>query len=461
MLRFCKENKESVINKMRDGQLDAVCPSMTGFVDEIMLTMHDYGILKCLSDGIPDKRKANTTVPFNLILALSVAAKMKIHTSLTDIPFAITDHRVLGKLGYAMFDADDDINKGLMTEGSLRALIKKYESPELVECYNRTVQNHIMPKLNISANIHILDCTDIEVNLKNKNYEDSAVVTNKYHQAARGYRLASLRGVINDTGVIEEIRFGSIDIHDLELSREMLYTSPMLKRGDAVVCDRGFLSREVMNYLKGKRGVDTYVPLRSNMNTFEMAVSTAKYDNKWIKHPTRKNQRIALVTDLSEYYIGEDPENNVDLNACVVWDTKATEKDKEYFVFITTDLTKSAKQIIQTYELRPEIEEDFRQIKDHWNIQDFRSKSLSITTFHIICVLFGYLFFQLYTMLPEGEQYAHKSLPAIAKNFISKPQTYLIFYVGCEFGILTLIEFAELFSACDADVKDKFKHSMG
>ena len=56
----------------------------------------------------------------------------------------------------------------------------------------------------------------------------------------------------------------------------------------------------------------------------------------------------------------DSPEKDVPLNACVVWDTK----DGEYYVFVTTDTTRTAKQIIQTYELRPEIEEDYRQLKD-------------------------------------------------------------------------------------------------
>lgn len=50
--------------------------------------------------------------------------------------------------------------------------------------------------------------------------------------------------------------------------------------------------------------------------------------------------------------------NDVPLHASVVHDTKAD----EYFVFVTTDLSKSRKQIVQTYELRPEP----KKISDSW-----------------------------------------------------------------------------------------------
>lgn len=448
---------------MLDGQIDSVHSSTANLVDEIILSMHKNGVLNCLSDGIPDKRADNTTIPFELFLSLSATAKMKVKTSLTDIPFAITDHRTLAELGWNLIDTDQDLGKGLMRESSLRAIIKKYSLADFFNGYNNTMQRHVMPKLNLSPDIHILDCTKLVVNLKNENYEGSGIGVDNDNKTARGYKLSTLRGITGDTGIVEDTRFGSIETHDLELSRDILYNSPVLKHGDIIVNDRGFISRDVMNYLKNRRGVDTYIPLKSNMNTYEMAVSTAKMENNWVNHPNknRKNQKIAFVPNLGGFWISDKPDDDVGLNACVVWDTKATEKDKEYFVFVTTDLTKTAKQIVQTYELRPEIEEDFRQIKDFWDIEDFKSTKLNFIAFHIVSTLFGYLFFQLYTMLPEGEKYAHKCLPVILKNYISEALNFLVFYVGNEFAILSVIEFAELYSISSLDVRKKFTNAMG
>jgi hypothetical protein len=38
------------------------------------------------------------------------------------------------------------------------------------------VQRHILPRMEMSTNIHLLDCTKITVNLKNERYEGSGVV---------------------------------------------------------------------------------------------------------------------------------------------------------------------------------------------------------------------------------------------------------------------------------------------
>lgn len=454
MIKVVKQNKDSVLDKIRKGEIDAVALSSSNLVDDIISAMFKNGILSCLGNVIPDKRKANSVIPFELILALATAAKMKVKTALTDVPFAIQDHKLLAELGYNIID-NDGIDKGIMTEGVLRHLLKKYEYQDFFKYYNDAVQNHIMPKQDLSANMHILDCTDIEVELSNDNYEKSEVVRNKYGVKSRGYKLSTLRGIVGNTGIIEEVRFSDIKVHDLALSEDMIRTSPMLKSEDMLINDRGFISRDLLNFLKTSREVDTYIPLKINMDAYKMAVSTAVLQDKWHPHPNkkRKTQMISFVSNLKDHWVSDNPKEDVNFNACVVWDTEPKSSDKEYFVFITTDLSKTAKQIIKTYELRPEIEESYRQIKDFWKLEDFQSTKINLISFHIMCVLFGYLFFELYTMMPEGEQYADKCLPVILKNYKSKNQGSLIFYVGDEFGIFTLVESMKLYASVDESVR--------
>ena len=377
---------------------------------------------------------------------------MKIHTSLTDIPYAIMDAEVLAALGYSLWDTERDLEKGLMDEGAIRHLLGKYECSEMIEGYNQCVQEHILPKMGIEANIHILDCTELEVELSNKNYEESSVVKID-GEARRGYKLATLRGITGDSGIIEDIRLGTIKEHDMELSREMILGSPMLKPGDMLINDRGFLSRNVLNELKTKRSVDTFIPLRKNMIAHLDAVSLAKTGNNWKAHPNkkRKKQKIALVSGIGSMWESERPENDVPLNACVVWDTA----DNEYYVFVTTDTEKSAKQIIQTYELRPEIEEDYRQLKDFWGIEDFKSTKINVIAFHIVCTLLGYLSFQLYVGTEEGNRWLGKSLPVIMKKYIppNKPKTVII-YSGHYFAIFSLVEFLRLYASLEANAQE-------
>ena len=47
---------------------------------------------------------------------------------------------------------------------------------------------------------------------------------------------------------------GPIEQHDMELCRELLWTSGALRAGDLVLEDRGFLDGESLSYLKGGSG---------------------------------------------------------------------------------------------------------------------------------------------------------------------------------------------------------------
>jgi len=128
-------------------------------------------------------------------------------------------------------------------------------------------------------------------------------------------------------------------------------------------------------------------------------------------------------------------------------------KTDKFSVFMTTDTTKTARQIIQTYELRPEIEEDFCQMKDFWKLSDFKSAKYNYITFHIVMTLTGYLYFQIFKNLEEGQDYIGKSLPIVAKNYkVAKPSAVVI-CAGQYFGILPFLEFPRIYAECTLEVR--------
>jgi hypothetical protein len=450
MIQLSVKDKEKVLEAIRKGTIDVADVSFPNLIDAIILKMKDEGMLELLGKAFSDKRSSNMSIPFHLILTLFITAKMKIKTSLTDVPFAITDADTLSEIGWNIWDNQRSLEEGLMDEGTLRNIITKYRVEEIINAYNIYVQENVFPRMAISPDIHILDCTEIEVKLSNSNYEGSEVIKDD-DGTRRGYKLATLRGISGDTGFLEEIKMGSIKQHDLELSREMVIKSKMLKAGDIIINDRGFISRELLNYLKEERKIDTYIPVKKNMEIYEQAVSVAKEQNKWVAHPNkkRKNQSIAFVTSLGCHWGSDEPKKDVELNACVVYDSKK----EEYFVFITTDLERSAKQIVSTYELRPEIEEDYRQIKDFWRLEDFKSTKHNFIAFHIVAVLIGYLYFQLYKSMEEGVKYAGKSLPVAVKNYVMEGSKSVIIYSGQYFAIFGFLEFIQLYSTCGTEVK--------
>ncbi|MFC0906651.1 transposase [Clostridium sp. MT-14] len=450
MLQLSKNNKNKVLESIKCGNIDAADVSFPNLIDTIILKMKKIKLIDKLSDNFRDKRSGNKHLPLNILIALAITAKMKLKTSLTDVAFAVTDSELLSELGWNMWDTDRNMDEGLFSEGVIRNFVSKYESVELIDSYNHYIQNTVLPGVGVSPSIHILDCTKLEVNLNNANYENSEVISVD-DKPFRGYKLGTLRGLMDDSGIIEEIVYGSIKTHDLELCRSMILKSKCLKNGDILINDRGFISRDIINELKLKRGVDTYIPAKKGMTIYSEAVSIAQSQGKWLKHPNKKRntQEIQLVRNLGSMWESGSPEADVDLCACVVHD----KKDDNYYVFLTTDTGKTAKQIINTYELRPEIEEDFRQIKDFWKLEDFKSTKYNFITFHIIMTLIGYMYFQLFKNMDEGSKYSGKSLPVVIKNYKSDRKKSVIIYSGQYFGVFPFIEFIQLYAGCPAEVR--------
>ena len=98
----------------------------------------------------------------------------------------------------------------------MRKLVKKYNSEELVSFYNHYVQDYILQNLGVQPCVHIWDCTKIPINLNNTNYENSSVVTID-GETMREYKLVVFRGITGDSGMAEEIVFGTLKTHDMEL----------------------------------------------------------------------------------------------------------------------------------------------------------------------------------------------------------------------------------------------------
>ncbi len=231
MINYATNDKKTILDFIRRGEIDAVSISSPTFVDEIILHMHERGILESLGDAIKDKRRGNKSIPLSIILTLAIAAKMKLKTALTDVPFAINDAELLSAIGINLYDSFRDfLTQGIYEEGVTRNIINKYEAKDFIQFYNTYIKDFILGKHVDQPTIHILDCTKVTVNLDNDKYEKSEVVKID-GKPFRGYKLASLRGLLDTSGIIEEVEIGSIKTHDLKLSKHHFKITSSKTRG--------------------------------------------------------------------------------------------------------------------------------------------------------------------------------------------------------------------------------------
>ena len=197
--------------------------------------------------------------------------------------------------------------------------------------------------------------------------------------------------------------------------------------------------------LEKKRGVDTILPLRSDMHAYNDAIVSAYHhdDIPWEQHPSRENQEIKKV----EYVDYLWKECSVPLIGCVVRELKKRKdgsrrdgsngrKDYKHWVFATTRLTLTGKRMIQTYELRPEIEEDHRQWKEGlWDMTKFTSTSLAQVIYHVICVLLAYNLCQIYSNTKSGQRFAQTTLRSLRRQQIRNHDASMVVYAGNSYAV--------------------------
>ena len=445
MVRLLHNDKSKIMEQIKKRDIDNIVACDNCLIDDVILSMYQRGIIKCLDDGLSDHRKQDHTIPFSLMITLAVSAKMKGMRATSDIPYAIRDHKLLTEMDYNLY-----MGENAFSEKIILHLLKKYALGDQIAYYNNVI-DVICKKEDIHTHIHILNCVKIAENTENTYCENVSLTLGRKENKMSGYKLASLRGLYQDSGIIEEVKIETASVHDSALSRSIIETSSHLHDGDSLLIDQGFISRELINHLKKERNIDVYIPVQRNTAIYDLAIAIAEESDDWKPHPRRKDEMICLVEDVGIYW-NDDPEKDVDLNACVAW----TVKDQKYSVFVTTDLHKSAEEIVVMHHMRWEIEEDYRQLKDYWILDDFHHTKQSVITFHLICMLFGYLFYQLYLNADKAKKYIEKSLPMIQKQYKGEFSGYFALYSKDHYCIVSMRELLNLF----ADANDGTKRSI-
>jgi hypothetical protein len=376
--------------------------------------------------------------------------------ALSQSPYALHSPTLLAELGLnvrVLCEGEGISRRGTSDNAPFngdvtRKMLDDMTPQELVDWYNRIVGGAYLGQVNYSPSFHILDCTELEVNLDNENYEGSGITRRERKKAdgsieevvKRGYKLGSLRSLLDDGGIITSIAFGAIQVHDLTLCKDMLLKSPHLKPCDMLIEDCGFMDGKTISILKKERKVDVILPLRSDMKAYADSLITAyaPFSSPWEQHPTREHQQIKKVERADWMW----DECSVPMDGCVVRELKkgkdgsGGQNDYEHWVFVTTRLAHTGANMIKTYQLRPEIEEDHRQWKHGlWDIDKFTSTSLVQVIYHVICVLLSYNLCEIYSNTVSGQKFADKTLRQLRRQQARNHDVSMVVYVGTYFAV--------------------------
>ena len=327
---------------------------------------------------------------------------------------------------------------------------------QLLDWYNQQVGVSLVKyaRLGRGRRLHILDTTHVEVPLATGTYECSGVVRNEDGTYARGYKLATFRTLMDSAGLLSQVALSAIQVHDVALCRPLLEQSPVLRAGDLLLEDRGFIDGATLSHMKRKRRVDVIMPLKANMLATQEAIQLAALADTWEAHPSRAEQTIALVRGVEHMWA----ECDVPLNACVIrfWNKK--KKRTDHIVLVTTDLSLSASWMVRHYEERPEIEQDYEQMKSGgWQLKKLSSTRYSEIVFYVLTVVLSYSLYHLFANTQAGARFADKTRQAIAFEQLRTQRTHIIVYAGGYFEIFETLRFVQMVLQLSLPVQERLR----
>jgi hypothetical protein len=510
-IRLWARNGDAVRQAIELGALVHLDTASEELTDEFLLFAIQSGLLAKWAAVFPDPRCA-PEISMEVILASHLAARVAGLYSMRKSGYVLRSAVVLGALGYSLEVLEPE--QGLSWRGTgddklisgdvLRKLLVKLEkrvdlneplrlpacapSPsvkvrqrasrravkgdldvaeaearaqrvaaKLVEWDNDTVGPSLLAYAGAGPGrrIHMVDTTHVEVPLETGTYECSGVVKNDDGSRSRGYKLATLRTLLDHAGWITQVSLAPIQVHDLPLCRLLFETAPVLRAGDLVLEDRGFVDGKTLTFLKQQRHVDVIVPLKTNMLSYQEAVQLAKLQDTWQPHPSRDQQHIAFVQGVEHLW----EECQVPLNACVIRYWNRTKRALDYIVLVTTDQRLKGPWIVRHYEERPEIEQDYEQMKSGgWQLKKLSSTRYSEIVFYVLTVVLSYSLYHLFATTQAGAHFADKTRQALAFEQLRNRRTHILAYAGGHFEIFETLSFVRFVLQLPAAVQERLRH---
>jgi Transposase DDE domain len=510
-IKLWARNGEVVRQAIESGELAHIETASEELTDEFLLFGIESSLLKSWAEAFPDPR-GEPEMSLEVILPAHIAARFAGLYSRRKAGYVLRSARVLGALGYSVEvlepahglslrgTSDDKLFRGdvvrkllvqmeeqadlsqpapfspkepsvavkVRERASRRAVKQAVDTAEaearaqqvaaqLVGWYNQHVGISLLQyaRLGRGRRLHMLDTTHVEVPLETGTYECSGVVKNDAGTYARGYKLATLRTLLDSAGLLTQVALSAIQVHDVTLCRPLLEQAPELRPGDLLLEDRGFLDGATLSALKRTRQVDVLMPLKANMLATQEAIQLAEMADKWAVHPSRADQHIAWVRGIEHRW----PECHVPLNACVIrfWNTK--KKRTDHIVLVTTDQELSASWIVRHYEERPEIEQDYEQMKSGgWQLQKLSSTRYSEIVLYVLTVVVSYRLYHLFANTQAGARFADKTRQALAFDQLRSRRTHVIAYAGGYFEIFETLSFARFILQLQASAQEQLRH---
>lgn len=445
--QILKKDKEA-LEKAIDEAIDMILKVPYNNADYILeLVDSKYDLINKIIADFSEMSNYNTTYPCSLFILAGIMAKMKRMIAVHHMPFALTSSTAINKVGYNISKLRPD--NSYFSEGAFRDYLLCAEPENMIKCFNKL--NEDLNK-DIKPTTHIVDATKICVNYYNGNYENAGCISDLKGNKRKGYKLSTLYGYIDNQLILENSYVTPLNVSDINVFKDNIVPNTnVLKKGDYILLDRGYTSFEMFNDLLSK-GIYIITPAKKNSNLMKDAIYYIKKEQEgirnserkeynftndiieWKDHPNKKrtNQQYTTIHGLRVYENESITKKtkSYEVSCAVIRFLKNTnedildddsedeghyyEDDKYCYALIySTDPTLEGNEIIGEYEKRMKIEDQYKNMKENFELCRLTSTKYKFIVFQILTTINSLSLIQLFTMLPQGKNYKNKHLKTI------------------------------------------------
>jgi len=453
-----QHQQERVRELLRRGQYDDASLSGWGRLDELVAMMVGLGLFEVLG-SLGTEIKKSCFIPrwlINNALALkAIVGEPSLNAMQEGMLRDATILRLMGCTAKEIEEGFDTArNKGdhkPFHVDTIRYAISKTPEEEVDRGWQEALRLLAKKTRVFSKGLFIMDSTDL---ILDGDYEGIGIrrIVRKYLDKGgqvgvqvkeeKGFKLVTLSCLYKQHLFVLAWRLIPINQHEITVSDELIEDGLTLLGAGAIkilLIDRGFLDGARLKGWK-EQGIDTIVPLKSNMDILEDMRGLARI-GCGVK-AKRGGLELLGFSDLEtlDSYEGK-------LNGLLVTRYKGerVQGDKQWG-FITTLPTEKPKQVLKAYDeydKRSLVEnKENRELKQGWFLKRFPGKSKRAQKVHL---LFCLLMFNVVNLFKSGlgERFIDRGVRRLRRELLSSRDKVIV-YAGEWYGIFDLREFLTL-----------------
>ena len=431
-----KKNKPKVIKALKEGRIDYVADSRWSFSDEFFSFLLSVGFFDFVENTYPSPRMRKN-IPLWILIGLMFQLKLNLKNSFYRLPGILKSGPVLTRTSFNIGKVEGGFNKrnkykrdlgNIVNQDTLRKYFKDTNAGQLTSWNNTDVAKFFSSKqVILKEGIFLLDGSIIPLP-DNNNYEEAEYLPLDKHKnyvnvdklpenEAKKFKYTLCYKMVNllhisakkDYFVFLGTKVAGGNSHDKPLGQKLVddfVVSVGKGKIKKLIADRAFLDGDMISTFKVKYGIDTLIPLKKNMDAYLDAKGLARLESK----PWKKVDKLTSCYRAKKIksYQGCD----VDLNVILVKSKQKNGKVRLWSLATTKDYFDPA-QAVRDYRLRWQIEERYKQIKNTWLNQGFKSTDFNLVVAHIIFPLLVYSLIQIYLNIKKLNDLANKTMESM------------------------------------------------